>query len=318
MVLGSAIAVAAMVVGVLVGVWLAGGEEQSSSGAEPSVSSEESSTGAPADPTSPNQEESSGVAQAERSEILQFAARATEAMFARDFDSYDKSVANAVELMTDSFATEYRATAADVRSDFVDSRTSVEVKIVGTGAISIDGDAADVLVFSNQYVERGGDPTYTPYRLVLTLTHDGNGWLVDGVATDDPDPRPEPDPEQAAILDAARRMTMAFLNLDHRTMADDVDEVLALATGKFAREYEDSAQQLQELMATANVVQRGEIFAAGITHSDAASATVIVATQGTVRNNQTGNEPAERTHRLELGLELVDGEWLTADLQYVQ
>lgn len=303
MVLGSAIAVAVVVAAVLVGVWLAGGEEQSSSGAEPSVNSEE---------------ESSEVAQAERSEILQFAARATEAMFARDFDSYDKSVANAVELMTDSFATEYRATAAAVRSQFVDSRTSVGVKVVGTGAISINGDAADVLVFSNQYAERRGETTYTPYRLVLTLTHDGNGWLVDGVATDAPDPRPEPDPEQAAILDAARRMTMAFLNLDYRTVADDVDQVLALATGEFARQYEDSAQDLQKLMAAANAVQRAEIFAAGIAHSDAASATVIVATQGTVRNNQTGDQPVARTNRLKLGLELVDGKWLTADLQYIQ
>lgn len=304
MVLGSAIAVAAVVAAVVVGVRLAGGEE--------------SSTGAPADPTSASQAEPSGVAQAERSEVLRFAARAAEAMFARDFESYDKSVANAVELMTDSFATQYRATAAGVRSAFIDSRTSIEVKIASTGAISIDGNAADVLVFSNQYVERGGKTTYTPYRLVLTLTYDGSRWLVDGVATDDFDPRPEPDPEQAAILDAARRMTMAFLNLDHRTMADDVDEVRALATGTFARQYEDSVQQLQELMAKAKVVQRAEIFAAGITKSDAAIATVIIATQGSVRNSQTGNEPVERTHRLQLELELVGGEWLTADLQYVR
>ena len=45
---------------------------------------------------------------------------------------------------------------------------------------------------------------------------------------------------------------------------------------------------------------------------------MIVATNGTVSNKLTEFEPVARTYRLQLHLDLVDGRWLTSDLQYVR
>jgi hypothetical protein len=45
---------------------------------------------------------------------------------------------------------------------------------------------------------------------------------------------------------------------------------------------------------------------------------VIVATTGTVANKVTNFDPTGRSYRLQLDLELVDGRWLTSDLQYVK
>lgn len=102
-----------------------------------------------------------------------------------------------------------------------------------------------------EYVTRGSDDgssTYTPYRVILTLARDRGGWLVDGVETDDdPDVAAESGPERAVILDAARQMVLAFLNLDYRTIEEDTAEVLALATGPFARRFHEPQRTSKRL-----------------------------------------------------------------------
>ena len=50
---------------------------------------------------------------------------------------------------------------------------------------------------------------------------------------------------------------------------------------------------------------------------DGDSATVIAATTGTVANKASQGEPVPRRFRVQLTLELVDGEWLTSNLEFV-
>ena len=61
----------------------------------------------------------------------------------------------------------------------------------------------------------------------------------------------------------------------------------------------------------------GEVVWIGVVDADDDSATVLAATTGTVANAQTDDEPVARAFRLRLELVLVDGRWLTSDLQFV-
>lgn len=115
------------------------------------------------------------------------AASAAQVMFARSWKSYDKGVDDAVALMTDGFAEEYRATTDDVRAEFIRKKTQVEVRVVAQSVVRANDSELEALIFLNQYVFRGqGDDaktTYTPYRAVLTMVHTDEGWLVDGLET---------------------------------------------------------------------------------------------------------------------------------------
>ena len=120
-------------------------------------------------------------------EGVQAAADAAEIMFARNWESYDEGVDNAVSLMTDEFADEYRATTDDVKQEFVEKKTQVEVRVVAQSVVRANETELEALLFLNQYVFRGkgdnGNSTYTPYRALVTMVHTDEGWLVDGVDT---------------------------------------------------------------------------------------------------------------------------------------
>jgi hypothetical protein len=132
---------------------------------------------------------------------------------------------------------------------------------------------------------------------------------------------PAPQAEQLRTADqveAATKMANAFLNLDHESIEADIETVKSLATGPFLRQYTRASDDLIELTRRAQATQTGEIEWAGLVAGDDDSATVIVATSGTVANKLTDFEPVGRTYRLQLEVDLVDGRWLTSDLQYVR
>lgn len=122
----------------------------------------------------------------------------------------------------------------------------------------------------------------------------------------------------AAQIEAATKMANAFLNLDHEDIEANIAAVKALATGPFLRQYTKASEDLARLVRRAQATQTGEVEWAGLVAGDGDSATVIIATNGTVANKETDFEPVARTYRLQLEVALVDGEWLTSDLQYVR
>lgn len=232
---------------------------------------------------------------------------------------YDAEVDEAADLMTESFAASYRTTAGSLRQDFVDRKVNVTAEAVGNGLIGIDDERASVLVFLNQEVRRRGEnPSSSPYRVVVVLARDADGWLVDDLRTDGaPELPAEPDPDRQAVLTAATATAEALVNLDHHDAQASVDAVLATATGTFAEQYESSSADVVKLAREAHSVMTGTVKAAGISSIDADSARVVVATTGEVSNDSTGSSPRENNYRMQLDLILVDGEWLTSDLQFV-
>lgn len=122
----------------------------------------------------------------------------------------------------------------------------------------------------------------------------------------------------AEQIDAAAKMANAFLNIHYEDVEANIETVKSLATGPFLQQYTRASNDLAKLTRRAQATQTGEVVWAGLVAGDDDDAVVIVATNGTVANKVTEFEPQARTYRLQLDLDLVDGRWLTSDLQYVR
>jgi Mce-associated membrane protein len=118
-------------------------------------------------------------------------------------------------------------------------------------------------------------------------------------------------------LASARAETEAFINIDYREAQESIDKVAAGATGEFKKQYTESADSVLEVPEQNESVMDGEVTWAGVVSVDQDSATVIAATTGTVANKASQGEPVARNFRVQLTLELVDGEWLTSNLEFV-
>jgi Mce-associated membrane protein len=112
-------------------------------------------------------------------------------------------------------------------------------------------------------------------------------------------------------------VTTAFINIRYDDAQASIDKVVAGATGAFKEQYTKSTEALVKLLQDNESIRTGEVLWTGVVAQDPDSATVIVATDGTVQNKQTGGEPRAEIYRLQLQLELEEGRWLTSDLQFV-
>lgn len=119
------------------------------------------------------------------------------------------------------------------------------------------------------------------------------------------------------VLAAARAEVEAFINIDYRQAQQSIDAVAAGATGEFAEQYDTSTESVIEVLERNKSVMDGEVLWAGVVTVDPDSATVIAATEGTVANVSTENKPVARYFRLKLDLQRVDGDWKTANLEFV-
>lgn len=120
-----------------------------------------------------------------------------------------------------------------------------------------------------------------------------------------------------AVQAAATAEAEAFINIRYDDAQASIDKVAAGATGAFRKQYDSSTEGVIQVLTQNKSVMTGEVIWAGVSSIDDDSATVIAATTGTVANNQTDNQPVARYFRLKLDLVLVDGVWLTKNLEFV-
>ena len=129
-----------------------------------------------------------------------------------------------------------------------------------------------------------------------------------------------PDEEQqrfADVIDSATDEATAFVNIRYDDAQASIDAVTAGATGAFKEQYTKSTESVIKILEDNKSVMEGEVLWTGVVAIDADSATVAVATSGTVANKQTDNKPVARNFRLQMELVLEEGRWLTSDLQFV-
>lgn len=129
-----------------------------------------------------------------------------------------------------------------------------------------------------------------------------------------------PDEEQerfADVIDSATDEATAFVNIRYDDAQASIDAVMEGATGAFREQYSKSTEDVIKILEDNKSVMEGEVLWTGVVAVDPDSATVVVATTGTVANKQTDNKPVARNFRLQMELVLEEGRWLTRDLQFV-
>jgi Mce-associated membrane protein len=119
------------------------------------------------------------------------------------------------------------------------------------------------------------------------------------------------------VLASARKEIEAFVNIDYTKAQESIDAVAAGATGDFAKQYDTSTKDVVKILTRAKSVMEGEVLWAGVVDADKDSASVIVATSGTVANTSTGNKPVARQFRIKVDLVDEGGEWKTSNVEFV-
>jgi Mce-associated membrane protein len=121
----------------------------------------------------------------------------------------------------------------------------------------------------------------------------------------------------ADVLASASKEATAFTNIRYDDTQTTIDAVMDGAIGDFREQYEKSTEALVKLLQQYKSIRTGEVLWAGVVAQDPDSATVILATTGTVQNTSTGDQPYSENYRIQMQLVLEKGRWLTSDLQFV-
>ena len=131
------------------------------------------------------------------------------------------------------------------------------------------------------------------------------------------------------VVAEATEMAEAFINIDYRDVDTTYEAVSERATGAFRDEYskalgqqgqQSDAATLVDLLTEAKSVMTGEVVNAAVSSLDKDSARVLIVTEGTVTNTESGEGGAReqaRSFRLALDLVRSDGKWLTNNLEFV-
>ena len=118
---------------------------------------------------------------------VEAAARSTEEILSTGYENYDEQVDQATAKMTDTFAEQYRQTAAGIRDSFLAAKTTLQVKAIAQGVVQASPAQVQALLFLDQYVEKTeqGQPRtdYRQYRALVTVVHTDQGWLVSNIET---------------------------------------------------------------------------------------------------------------------------------------
>ncbi len=118
-------------------------------------------------------------------------------------------------------------------------------------------------------------------------------------------------------LEAASRMVTSFVNISHEDPGSTIEAVKEQSTGQFLEQYTAGAESLRELTVKAESTMTAHVVWTGLVAGDEDSATVIVATNGTVKNKDTDFAEQARNYRIQLELVREGDRWLTSDLQFV-
>ena len=119
------------------------------------------------------------------------------------------------------------------------------------------------------------------------------------------------------MLVAAQLQAKNFFSLDYRHAEKDVDRVLALATGKFKREYAARSKEVvdgvteKKLVVTATIPEDG----AAVELVDGDHGRVLVAVD--VSTAPVGGASTQNRYRTRIFLTKVHGRWLVSDLTQV-
>jgi Mce-associated membrane protein len=111
--------------------------------------------------------------------VVEQAAQDATAILSVSWRSYDDQVTRVSSMMTPDFARQYQSTRQDIRKPFIKQRTTVTTQIDNQGVISASPTEVDVLLYLTESTTKHGDGlTVQQFRVTVTMTRSGSGWLV--------------------------------------------------------------------------------------------------------------------------------------------
>ena len=133
--------------------------------------------------------EASAIADA-RDSAPAAAERAAKALFSYDYRRLPADRKRADDFMTDGFGKEYLKNFSQLEKQkdgspglAVQTKTRVSSTVLGSGVVDAESDdVVRVLVYVNQTSQKAGaEPQIFQNRVAMTMTRDGDRWLVDDV-----------------------------------------------------------------------------------------------------------------------------------------
>jgi len=124
--------------------------------------------------------------------------------------------------------------------------------------------------------------------------------------------------EDQAALDAARRETLAWADVDYRKADQYVSTVESGSTGDFLQQFQKSEKGTRYLLRLNRSVQVPSIpqDGVGLVEREGNTARVLIAMDATVSNKNT-KKPQPRQYRLQVTMTKVGGQWKTSGLEFV-
>lgn len=118
--------------------------------------------------------------------------------------------------------------------------------------------------------------------------------------------------EEEAVEAAVRRFAVELTTYDHTTVTKDIDQVLALSTGSFQKEYKDvlGGDTFAEALVKAKGMSKGEVMSVYVTDLTDDRAEAIVVLDQTVTNAEDTAPKTER-RRLEVTMVKTTSGWKT-------
>lgn len=120
----------------------------------------------------------------------------------------------------------------------------------------------------------------------------------------------------AAITVAARNEVVSLLTLSPENVQGTLDQVLAGSTGGWRQQFAQEADQFTQVVRNGQVRAQATVSASAIQSANDDHATALVSANAVIRNTDSP-QGYPGVYRVLMNLELQNGAWLVADLQFV-
>ncbi|MEU8897831.1 hypothetical protein [Nocardia sp. NPDC048505] len=117
-------------------------------------------------------------------------------------------------------------------------------------------------------------------------------------------------------IQAARQAVLNLTTIRADSAKEDVDRILATASGKFKTEFDGRVDPFLQIVQQAKVVSNGEIIEAALVRDDENQATVLVAAKQTL-TNAGSNEPQTRFYRFRITVDRTDSGMSASNVEFV-
>ncbi len=199
--------------------------------------------------------------------------------------------------------------------------TAVRAEAVVVPPVSVPVDLGKQVGLEKQVTADSGAPRQPRPWLRLTLAAAAGivvlalvaATVVLGIAKHNADSR---DAKRQEFMQAARQTVLNLTTIHPETAKQDVERILANATGDFKAEFDGRIDPFVSVVVEAKVATDGQIIESGLESVNGDSANVLVAAKSMVTNSGT-QEPQPRDFRLRVTITDEGGHMATSKVEFV-